>query len=229
MPTESKTSTTCGEPVCSLTSGSANYQGATTTNTDTGYIGDITNGNGLTTIPDYTITTTPYIANPGWISGTTSVGTYVSLPKDGTIRMDSDTMEFSIYLAETNEWVPCEVEEIKKEKDENGNIKNVIIVSFGCSVAYMKKKQQERVVMFEKVKKFDLSNLWGSTTVNGTGTVNSFIGYHTTPTSYINYIGGTDIGSSNITIGSVGTIFYDTTNYTTNITIDNTGNSIQIT
>jgi hypothetical protein len=253
MPAESKTLTSCGEPT------SLGPQGATITNGATGYIGDIitTTGNGFITIPDYTITTTPYIANPtpyianpGWVSGTTSIGTIASYPKDGTIRMDPDTNEFSIYLAESNEWVPCEVEEIRKEKDEDGKIKNIITVSFGCSVTQMKKKQRERFVMFEKVKKYDLNSIWSSSI----GT--SFIGYHTTGTfnTALGYNALVAGGMNNIAIGSItpitintggigtcggftqttttgvspGQIYYNTNNYTTNIVIDNIGTSIQI-
>jgi len=248
MPAESKTLTSCGEPT------SLGPQGATITNGATGYIGDIitTTGNGFITIPDYTITTTPYIANPtpyianlGWVSGTTSIGTIASYPKDGTIRMDPDTNEFSIYLAESNEWVPCEVEEIRKEKDEDGKIKNIITVSFGCSVAQMKKKQRERFVMFEKVKKYDLNSIWSSSI----GT--SFVGYHNvTLQGAITYIGGTNLINTGpvtpitINTGGVGTcggfvqttttgvspgqIYYNTNNHSTNIIIDNIGTSIQI-
>lgn len=200
-----------------------------------GYIGDITTSTGIgdllstITIPDYTITSTPYISNLGWVSGTTSVGTIASYPKDGTLRMDPDTNEFSIYLAESNEWVSCEVEEIRKEKDENGKVKNIITVSFGCSVAQMKKREREKIVMFEKVKKYDLTNLWGSTTTG------SFAGYHTILQNPITYIGGTNVVSpitistgGFTTITSPGQIYYDTNNYTTNITINNVGTSIQI-
>ena len=251
MPIQSKTLTSCGEPTI------VGCQGATTAGVS-GYIGDIitTTGSGFITIPDYTITTTPYIANPtpyisnpGWVSGTTSVGTVASYPKDGTIRMDPDTNEFSIYLAESNEWVPCEVEEIRKEKDEDGKIKNIITVSFGCSVTQMKKKQRERIVMFEKVKKIDLHTIWSSSM----GT--SFVGYHTAGTfntvlgynalaGNINNIAIGSISPITINTGGIGTcggfvqttttgvspgqIYYDTNNYTTNIVIDNIGTSIQI-
>lgn len=158
MPAESKTSITC-----SSASNQDEYRNfGIGGNGGGGAYRDLTvSGGGGGAYGDLTIndkTTVQYIANPGWVSGTTSIGTVsypTSYPKDGEIHMNPETLEFSIFLSEYNKWIPCEVEELRKEKDKDGNIKNIVTVSFGCSVAQMKKKQRERIVMFEKFKKVE--------------------------------------------------------------------------
>src|ERR1035437_322685 len=161
MPAESKTSVTCSGgggagTYRDLTVGGGGGGGCGTNFNDyqNPVVWTETGGwaGGIATAAPYTID------GSGFYSGTSSVQTVMSHPKDGEIHMNPETLEFSIYLSEYNKWIPCEIEELRKEKDKDGNIKNIVSVSFGCSVAQMKKKQRERIVMFEKFKK--VKPLW---------------------------------------------------------------------
>ena len=171
MPSENKNSTSttiaCGDP--SVT-GIATYTGTA----------------------DQLLTTTT-ANNYGWISGTTSISTYGTAghsdyryAKEGEVYMDPDTGEWSIYISELGGWVKCEIEGIQRNIDEDGTNTNILIVSFGCSVSYMKKQERERKVMTEKYKAQTLiiPNFSGYMNIDGTlGTITI-----TTPNIYVNGI-----------------------------------------
>jgi hypothetical protein len=191
-----------------------------------------------------TMTASNNWSNPSnWISGTTSSASSLvtngsptltssfnnnsyRYSKDGEVRICPETGESSIYLSDYNEWIECDILELKKTKDKDGNTKNIVSVSFPLSVVRLKNKQKERMVLIEKVNKYIINTgaindyvLTGF--INTTATldyVNSItlsnpITYITNPATYlanpyINYIGGTDpylINRTNtITLASTG-------------------------
>ena len=138
-----------------------------------------------------------------WASGTSSIDSYITptytinnnfkYPKDGEVRIDPETGDFTIFLSEYNEWIDCDVE-FKKIKDENGNKKNVLSISFEFSVVRMKNKQKERMVLTEKIKKVEMldftsgliTGAWTTTTIENPLIMNDYI------YPFYNYVTGTD-------------------------------------
>lgn len=72
--------------------------------------------------------------------------------RDGELYIDVEGESF-IYFSDSDKWVKCEIEEIRKETDIKGVKRNVFVISFECTVSEMKKREQERCVLTEKVKK----------------------------------------------------------------------------
>lgn len=156
------------------------------------------------------------ISNPTlWASGTSYTNSIIynsdvnyKYPKDGEVRIDPDTGESMIFLSDYNEWVECDISEFRKEKDENGNKRIVVSVTFGMSVARLKKKQNERIVLTEKVKKVKVGDILYFSG-NVTGINNIAIGN----TTLINYIPTYSTGINNITIGGINNNLTFTNNY----------------
>lgn len=152
---------------CAGTSRLQNLQ--TTSGQFQGYVGDF-----VQTAPTQTHTTIGTIQNGS--NSTHNYNNYYRYSKDGEIRIDPETAISSIFLAEYNEWVECEVLELKSVKDNKGNKINIVSVTFEFSVSRLKKKQRERMVLTEKIKKpIELTF-----TANGTSTwitgINTILG-----------------------------------------------------
>lgn len=160
-----------------------------------------------------------------WISGTTSIDSYLSIggnnltygntnigyfnthssnnyhfPKDGEIKIDPDTGESHIYIYEYMEWINCDVLEIKKSKDKE----NIVSVTFDISVARIKKHQLDRKVFVEKMSKAKILDSYfiGTTLSAATGIFPQSFITNTMPNwTVTNYNNTTNLITNNNSIG----------------------------
>ena len=153
--------------------------------------------------------------------------------KDGEIRIDPDTGECKVYIANKTKWIECEILEKKKSTDKNGKKINIFSISFDLNVSDIKEMQKNRNVLVEKTKKLSVTILDGinyANTITHTyiPQVHTYVPQtftlpltYTTPSITI----GTNniICGTNITAG-IGDIVYD--NGTNQIKINNITNTI---
>ncbi|SRR3972149_1213141 len=115
-------------------------------------------------------------------SGNVGIGTttpnaslYIHSPiDDGEIRIKPKNFEIRNMLSNFNTWIECNLE-FKKEIDENGNEIIITSADFELSVFLLKRRQNERKVLTEKLFKWEKMRITcsgnvglGSTTPNTT-------------------------------------------------------------
>jgi|ERR1035437_611866 hypothetical protein len=93
-----------------------------------------------------------YISQGTGYATTTTYSTYPPLPKEGTIQIDSESLQARIYITEKGGWVNCDIEEVKKLMGVDGKESKCVTVSMSVSVKELKKQNSERTVLFEKMK-----------------------------------------------------------------------------
>jgi hypothetical protein len=246
MPSENKSTCStvqaCGEPAIS------GLQSGTATATSGQYL--TSNALGISNWISGTTSTSYITADNGTYNSPVGINDQYRFPKDGEVRIDPETGDSSIYLSDYNKWVECDILELRKIKDENGNQKSIISVSYEMSVVQIKQKQQERKVLIEKVQKYKplefitsgYINIIGGTggaitigqqnqiyintpaTVGTGGYLPATGGYVTTP-----YIAGVDPIWTTTTTATpynvVGGTYYNTNDMTLNIITDTAGTS----